>query len=92
MRISDENEKCVKLKYSSSSADFEILQSKSLSKLSGTESIYIGNNTAYIDSMKDEKTGVITTKITWIIDDVQYSLFSTLPEDSLIKIAQSINN
>lgn len=90
--IPDENEKCVKLKYSSSSADFEILQSKSLSELSGTESISIGNNTAYIDSMKDEKTGVITTKITWIIDDVQYLLSSTLPENSLIKIAESINN
>lgn len=31
--FSDEKEKCIKLKYSSSSAYFEILQSKSLSKL-----------------------------------------------------------
>lgn len=88
----DEKEKCVKLKYSSSSADFEILQSKSLSKLSGTENISIGNNTAYINSVKDEKTNITTTKITWIMDDVQYSLSSTLPEDFLIKIAESINN
>lgn len=90
--IRDENEKCVKLKYSSSSADFEILQSKSLSKLAGTENISIGNSIAYINSVKDEKTNVITTKITWIMDDVQYSLYSSLPEDSLIKIAESINN
>ncbi|WP_097025642.1 DUF4367 domain-containing protein [Clostridium peptidivorans] len=88
----DEKQKCIKLKYSSSSADFEILQSKSLSKLSGTENISIGNNTAYINSVKDEKTNIITTKITWIMDNVQYSLSSTLPEDSLIKIAESINN
>lgn len=90
--IPDENEKYVKLKYSSSSADFEILQSKSLSKLSGTESISIGNSIAYINSVKDEETNVITTKITWIIDNIQYSLSSTLPENSLIKIAKSINN
>ncbi|WP_186430307.1 DUF4367 domain-containing protein [Clostridium sp. BSD9I1] len=90
--IPDENEKCVKLKYSSSSADFEILQSKNLSELSGTESVSIGNNTTYIDAMKDEKTNVVTTKITWIIGDVQYSVSSTLPEDSLIKIAESIND
>ncbi|MBM7868747.1 hypothetical protein JOC70_000216 [Clostridium pascui] len=90
--IPDENEKCVKLKYSSSSADFEILQSKSLSKLAGTENISIGNSIAYINFVKDEKTNVITTKITWIIDNIQYSLSSTLPKDSLIKIAESINN
>ncbi|MBE6068403.1 MAG: DUF4367 domain-containing protein [Clostridium lundense] len=89
--IGDEKQKYVKLKYSSSSADFEILQSKSLSKLTGTKNISIGNNTAYIDSVKDQKTNIITTKITWIRDNVQYSLSSSLPEDCLIKIAESIN-
>lgn len=90
--IPEDKQKCVKLKYSSSSADFEILQSKNLSKLAGTENISIGNNTAYINSVKDEKTNIITTKITWVQDSVQYSLSSSLPEDSLIKIAKSINN
>lgn len=90
--IGDEKQKYVKLKYSSSSADFQILESKSLSKLSETQNISIGNNTAYIDTVKDEKANIITTKITWIMGDVQYSLSSTLPEDSLIRIAESINN
>lgn len=90
--IPDDRQKCVKLKYSSTSVDFELLESKNLSKLAGTENISIGNNTAYINSVKDEKTNIITTKITWVMDDVQYSLYSSLPEDSLIKIAKSINN
>lgn len=89
--IPDDKQKCIKLEYSSDSADFEILQSKSLSKLAGTENISIGNNTAYINSIKDEKTNITTTNITWIEDNVQYCLTSSLPEDSLIKIAKSVN-
>lgn len=88
--IPDDKQKCIKLKYSSDSAYFEILQSKNLSKLEGTKTISIGNNTAYINSIKDEKTNTITTSITWIEDGIQYSLSSSLPEDSLIKIAESI--
>jgi hypothetical protein len=90
--IPDDKQKCIKLEYSSGSADFEILQTKDLSKLEGTESISIGNNIAYVNSVKDEKTNVVTTKITWILDNIEYSLSSSLPEDSLIKIAKSINN
>jgi hypothetical protein len=90
--IPDDKQKCIKLEYSLGSADFEILQTKDLSKLEGTESISIGNNIAYVNSVKDEKTNVVTTKITWILDNIEYSLSSSLPEDSLIKIAKSINN
>jgi hypothetical protein len=89
--IPDDKQKCIKLKYSSDSAYFEILQSKNLSKLEGTKNISIGNNTAYINSIKDEGTNTITTSITWIGDGIQYSLSSSLSEDSLIKIANSIN-
>lgn len=89
--IPDDKIKCIRLKYSSGSGFFEILQSKNLSGLEGTSSISIGNNTAYISSVKDEKTNIITTNITWIKDNIQYTVSSSLPEDSIIKIAESLN-
>lgn len=88
--IPEDKEKSVKLEYSSGSAYFEILQSKSLSKLAETKNMSVENNTAYVNSVKDERTNIITTEITWIVDNVQYSLSGSLPEDSLIKIAKSI--
>lgn len=89
--IPDDKIKCIRLEYSSGSAFFEILQSKNLSELEGTNSISIGDNAAYINYIKDEKTNIITTKITWIEDNIQYTVSSNLPEDSIIKIAKSIN-
>lgn len=89
--IPDDKIKCIRLEYSSGSAFFEILQSKSLSELEGTKSISIGDSAAYINYIKDEKTNIITTKITWIENNIQYTVSSTLPEDSVIKIAESLN-
>lgn len=89
--VPDDKIKCIRLEYTSGSAYFEILQSKDLSESGGTSSISIGDNTAYITSVKDEKANIVTTKITWIMDNIQYSLSSSLPEDSVIKIAESIH-
>lgn len=89
--IPDDKIKCVKLKYSSSSEYFEILQTKSLSKLEGTKNELIGNSKAYISSSKDAKTNIVTTTITWVNNNIQYSLSGSLSEDSLLKIAKTMN-
>lgn len=87
--IPDAKLKCIKLKYSSDSSYFEIYESKNLSNLDGSKTVYINSNKAYINYMKDSKSA--TTQIVWINNNVQYYLSSTLPEDSLINIAKSIN-
>lgn len=88
--ISEDKSKCVKLRYDSDSAFFEILQSKNPSELEGTKTIFIGNNKAYISSIKDEKSNIIITKISWIMNDIEYSLSGNLSEDSIMNIAKSI--
>lgn len=87
--IPDAKLKCIKLKYSSDSSYFEIYESKNLSNLDGSKTVYINNNKAYINYMKDSKSA--TTQIVWTNNNVQYYLSSTLSEDSLINIAKSIN-
>lgn len=87
--IPDAKLKCIKLKYSSDSSYFEIYESKNLSNLDGSKTVYINANKAYINYAKDSKSA--TTQIVWINNNVQYYLSSTLPEDSLINIAKSIN-
>lgn len=87
--IPDAKLKCIKLKYSSDSSYFEIYESKNISNLDGSKTVYINSNKAYINYMKDSKSA--TTQIVWINNNVQYYLSSTLPEDSLINIAKSIN-
>lgn len=89
--IPDDKIKCIKLNYSSSSTYFEILQNKNLSKLEGTKTIIIKNNKAYVNSTKDEQSNNVTTKITWIMNNIEYSLYGNLPEDTLINIAKSMN-
>lgn len=86
--IPDHNVKCVKLRYSSDSSYFEILQSKKLYNLKENKIISIGNNKAYVSSSEDENN--IDTKISWISGDIQYSLCGNLPESSLIDISKSI--
>jgi len=88
--IPDYKLKCIKLNYSSNSTYFEILQNKNLSKLEGTKIISIENNKAYISSIKDEKSNIVITKITWIMNNIEYSLSGNLPENSLINVAKSI--
>lgn len=89
--IPDDNVKCVKLKYSSESAWFEISQSKEFSKLSEAQHIFIGNILAYVSFLKDANENITITTITWIRDNIQYSISGDLPEDLMIKIAESIN-
>lgn len=89
--IPDDKIKCIKLNYSSSSTYFEILQNKNLSKLEGTKTIIIKNNKAYVSSTKDEQSNIVTTKITWIMNNIEYSLYGNLPEDTLSNIAKSMN-
>lgn len=89
--IPDEKLKCIKLNYSSNSTYFELLQNKNLSKLEGSKIITIKNSKAYVSSTKDEQSNTVTTKITWIMNNIEYSLYGNLPEDSLINIARSIN-
>lgn len=87
--IPDAKLKCIKLKYSSDSSYFEIYESKNLSNLDGSKTVYINANKAYVNYTKDSKSA--TTQIVWINNNVQYYLSSTLSEDSLINIAKSIN-
>lgn len=88
--IPDDKLNCISLRYSSKSTFFELLQSKNLSKLEGTKVVSIENNKAYVSSVKDEKSNTIITKITWITNNIQYSLSGNLPDNSLINIAKSI--
>jgi hypothetical protein len=88
--IPDNKVKCIKLSYSSDSSYFEILQSKSLSNLEGNKIIAIENNKAYVSSIKDEKSNTVNTKISWIVNNIEYSLYGNLKEDSLINVAKSI--
>jgi hypothetical protein len=88
--IPDTKLKCIKLKYSSGDSYFQIYESKNLSTLEGSNVISIQNSNAYISYTKDNKSNT-TTQITWIMNNIQYSLSSTLPENSLINIAKSIN-
>ncbi len=88
--IPDTKLKCIKLKYSSGDSYFQIYESKNLSALEGTSVISIQNNKAYVSYIKDNKS-TTTTQITWIMNNIQYSLSSTLPENSLVDIAKSIN-
>lgn len=89
--IPDNKLKCIKLNYSSDSAYFELLQTKNLSILEGNKVIYIKNNKAYVSTTKDEKSNIVTTKITWVMDNIEYSLYGSLSENSLINVAKSIN-
>lgn len=89
--IPDDKLKCIKLKYSSNSNFFEILQNKNLSELKGTKIISIENNKAYISTIKDEESNITITTISWIMNNVQYSLSGNIPDNSLINIANSIN-
>lgn len=86
--IPENNEKCVKLSYSSDTFYFEILQSKNLSNMQEDKIVYVGNNKGYETSVKDENN--TNTKISWINSDIQYTLSGNLPENSLIDIAKSI--
>jgi hypothetical protein len=88
--IPDSKLKCINLRYSSNSTFFQILQSKNLSKLEGTKVVSIENNKAYVSYFKDEKSNTTITKITWITNNIQYSLSGNLPDNSLINIAKSI--
>jgi cytoskeletal protein RodZ len=88
--IPDTKLKCIKLRYSSDDSYFQIYESKNLSTLEGESVISIQNSKAYINYTKGTKD-TITTQITWIKNNIQYSLSSTLPENSLINIAKSIN-
>lgn len=88
--VPDTKLKCIKLKYSSDDSYFQIYESKNLSALEGTSVISIQNNKAYVSYIKDNKSNT-TTQITWIMNNIQYSLSSTLPENSLVDIAKSIN-
>lgn len=89
--IPDDKLKCVKLNYNSNTTYFEILQNKNLSKLQGDKIIYIKDNKAYVTSTKDDQSNIVTTKITWMMNNIEYSLCGNLPENSLINIAKSIN-
>ncbi|NMM65732.1 DUF4367 domain-containing protein [Clostridium sp. P21] len=88
--IPDTKLKCIKLNYSSGSSYFQIYESKNLSNVEGAKVVPIKNNKAYINYSKDSKS-ITTTQITWIMNNIQYDLSSTLPEDVLINIAKSIN-
>jgi len=89
--IPDDKLKCIKLNYSSDSNYFELLQSKNLSELEGSKTIFIKDNKAYVSSTKDEQSNVVTTKIIWIMNNIEYSLYGNLPEDALINVAKSVN-
>ncbi len=89
--IPDVKLKCVKLRYSSSSAYFQVCQNKNLSNLQGGKIVYINSTKAYISCTKDDKSNISTTQINWAMNNIQYSLTGSLSEDNLIKIAKSIN-
>ena len=83
--------KCIKLSYSSRTAYFEIIQNKNLFELSSTKIISIGNNKTYVSYTKDENSNIKTTTITWIMNNIQYSVSGNLPESFLINIAKYLN-
>ncbi|AGY75211.2 DUF4367 domain-containing protein [Clostridium autoethanogenum] len=81
-----EGVKSISIKYSLNSKYFIIQESKSLSGLKGDKTLYIGAGKAYINYFKDEQA----TSVSWIMNNVEYSLYGNIQENSLIDIANSI--
>lgn len=78
--------KSVIIKYSLNSKYFTIQESKNLSGLKGDKTLYIGDDKAYVNYFKDEQA----TSVSWIMNNVEYSLYGNIQENSLIDIANSI--
>lgn len=87
--IPDDKLKCIKLKYSTRTAYFEILENKSLPE-SISEGIISEKNKSYTSYTKDENSNPITT-ITWTNNNIQYSISGNLPESIIINIAKYLN-
>lgn len=86
-----EGVKGVSIKYSSSSGSFILEEEKNLSELSGGKIIYIRGNKAYVGHFEDSKSNDSITTVSWIMNNIKYSLSGNLKEDLLINIASSIN-
>ncbi|OAA91910.1 hypothetical protein WY13_00312 [Clostridium ljungdahlii] len=81
-----EGVKSISIKYSLNSKYFTIQESKKLSVLKGDKTLYIGAGKAYVNYFKDEQA----TSVSWIMNNVEYSLYGNIQENSLIGIANSI--
>lgn len=81
-----EGVKSITIKYSSNSKYFIIQESKSLSGLKGDKILYIGSSKAYVNYFKYDQS----ISVSWIMNNVEYSLYGNIQENSLIDIANSI--
>ncbi|WP_175413026.1 DUF4367 domain-containing protein [Clostridium sp. AWRP] len=81
-----EGVKSISIKYSLNSQYFTIQESKNLLGLKGDKTLYIGAGKAYVNYFKDEQA----TSVSWIMNNVEYSLYGNIQENSLIDIANSI--
>ncbi|MEY8000717.1 DUF4367 domain-containing protein [Clostridium sp. Mt-5] len=80
-----EEEKIIDIKYTNADDKyFNLIQSKKLSPNISGEKIDINETTGYI-STED------IIKITWIKNNIQYTLYGNISKDSIISIAKSIN-
>ncbi|MGE5627444.1 MAG: hypothetical protein ACM3X7_04910 [Solirubrobacterales bacterium] len=84
--IPDDKLKCIKLKYSTRTAYFEIIENKSLPE-SNSEYITSEKTKSYTSYTTDENSNTITT-ITWTNNDIQYSVSGNLPESLIINITK----
>lgn len=88
----DNKEIYVKLTYSSKNNYFKITQNKSTKYTVTGKSIDINGNPANIVQDKDQNDkDIIITQITWIKDNIQYSVVGNIPDTELINISKTIN-
>jgi len=85
-----EGVKSISIRYSLNSKFFIIQESKDLSELEGDKTLYVGTSKAYVNYFKDEKSGNTITRVSWIMNGVEYSLYGNIQEDSIMRIANSI--
>lgn len=80
-----EEEKIIDIKYTNADGKyFNLIQSKKLSPNISGEKIDINETTGYIYTED-------IIKITWIKNNIQYTLYGNISKDSIISIAKSIN-
>lgn len=84
-------EKYIRLTYSYKNSYFRILENKSTTYSSIGKAIDINGITAYLTENKDENNAdSMIIQVDWVRNNIQYSIFGNISEDSIINVVKSI--